>query len=431
MESVNEKMAREYARVKEKKMTLDTNRLQDMMRSGSILPGVALAQDMPNVGRKKLTPPKKFIDYEGGAIDWSKGNIDLMSRIYPSVEITIDTPTQNQEIPSDEDVVVSFTVTTDTQNYIYAIALVVDGVEVEKRTPYSSDDFTIAAGTLTEAAHTIQIRAYDIDDVQVFETGVRSFEVMADYTYLLDEYPTSGVAYSVRKLKSDATLSMRVRRSSDNSELDVGFDSNNNLDTASILAFCGAGDGFVVTWYDQSGNNNNATNSSASAQPKIVSTGVLNQLNGKPIAQNSTGVSLVINVPLDISTSYFSAVLSQSSNNGRFLGSDTQFSDFIDRTRYRANSNIYTFPSNILTASQNLLTWNRVLASSEFYENGALFSSDIITTATFRFGQLFSNSSDASSNVGFQEFVLYNSDQSLNRAEIEKNINNYFNIYSS
>jgi hypothetical protein len=27
----------------------------------------------------------------------------------------------------------------------------------------------------------------------------------------------------------------------------------NDLDTASLLTFCGAGNGFVTTWYDQSG----------------------------------------------------------------------------------------------------------------------------------------------------------------------------------
>lgn len=183
MESVNEKMAREYQRVKGKKMTLDPNKLQDMMRSGSILPGVALAQDMPNVGRKKLTPSKKFIDYEGGAIDWSKGNIDLMSRMYPSVEITIDTPTQNQEIPSDEDVVISFNVTTDTQNYIYAIALVVDGVEVEKRTPYSTDDFTIAAGTLSVDSHNIILRAYDVNNEVVYNSQAVSVDVVASFSF--------------------------------------------------------------------------------------------------------------------------------------------------------------------------------------------------------------------------------------------------------
>ena len=39
---------------------------------------------------------------------------------------------------------------------------------------------------------------------------------------------------------------VRVRRSSDNSETDIGFTVNGNLDTAALLTFVGAGNGFVT-----------------------------------------------------------------------------------------------------------------------------------------------------------------------------------------
>jgi hypothetical protein len=42
------------------------------------------------------------------------------------------------------------------------------------------------------------------------------------------------------------------------------------------------GDGFVATWYDQSGNGRNATQTTAGQQPRIVNSGVLEALNGKP-----------------------------------------------------------------------------------------------------------------------------------------------------
>ena len=69
--------------------------------------------------------------------------------------------------------------------------------------------------------------------------------------------PKFGVdaAYSVRKLFNDYTgYAMRVRRSSDNAELDIGFTVFNLLDETSILNFCGNSLGTVVAWYDQSGN---------------------------------------------------------------------------------------------------------------------------------------------------------------------------------
>ena len=74
---------------------------------------------------------------------------------------------------------------------------------------------------------------------------------------LLDTYPSAAVAYSLRKLRTDYSgNAIRVRRSSDNAEQDFGF-SGNDLDTASLLTFCGACNGFITTWYDQSGNANN------------------------------------------------------------------------------------------------------------------------------------------------------------------------------
>ena len=39
---------------------------------------------------------------------------------------------------------------------------------------------------------------------------------------------------------------LRVRRSTDNAEIDIAFTVNGNLDTAALLTFVGAGNGFVT-----------------------------------------------------------------------------------------------------------------------------------------------------------------------------------------
>jgi hypothetical protein len=99
---------------------------------------------------------------------------------------------------------------------------------------------------------------------------------------LLDLYPNSTAAYSLRKLTNAYSGSViRVRRASDNTEQDIGFVSN-VLDTASLLSFCSATDGFVVTWYSQIGGSTmDVIQTTAIKQPKIVIGGVLNTLNGK------------------------------------------------------------------------------------------------------------------------------------------------------
>jgi hypothetical protein len=67
---------------------------------------------------------------------------------------------------------------------------------------------------------------------------------------------------------------LRVRRSSDNAEQDIGF-SGNLIDSAALTSFCGAGHGFVVKWYDQSGNGNDFEQTTTANQPVIVSAGVV------------------------------------------------------------------------------------------------------------------------------------------------------------
>jgi hypothetical protein len=102
-------------------------------------------------------------------------------------------------------------------------------------------------------------------------------------SYLLDTYSGASAAYSLRKLRSAYTgYAIRVRRSSDNTTLDVGFDANGNLDTTSILSFVGTGNGFVSIWYDQSGLLRHSTQVTSANQPNIVNAGVLRTINGKP-----------------------------------------------------------------------------------------------------------------------------------------------------
>jgi hypothetical protein len=93
---------------------------------------------------------------------------------------------------------------------------------------------------------------------------------------------TAGAAYSTRRLRTAyAGAAIRVRRSSDNVEADIGF-SGNSLDTAALTAHVGANSGFVVTWYDQTTNARDITQATAGSQPRIVNAGTIDLENGFP-----------------------------------------------------------------------------------------------------------------------------------------------------
>ncbi|MDZ4785571.1 MAG: hypothetical protein SGJ02_05785 [bacterium] len=99
---------------------------------------------------------------------------------------------------------------------------------------------------------------------------------------ILDTYPTAMAVYSLRRMRTAYSGDcVRVRRSSDNVEQNFGF-VNEVLDTVALLAFTGANSGFVVTWFDQSGNGYNATQATAANQPRIVTSGVVDIENTKP-----------------------------------------------------------------------------------------------------------------------------------------------------
>ena len=95
---------------------------------------------------------------------------------------------------------------------------------------------------------------------------------------------TGGLAaYSLRLLSSTYFgKAINVLRSSDNTKIDIGFTNSGSLDTASLLSFVGTGNGYVTTWYDQSGKGNNVIQTNTSNQPTIVKSGVINRSNGLP-----------------------------------------------------------------------------------------------------------------------------------------------------
>jgi len=105
---------------------------------------------------------------------------------------------------------------------------------------------------------------------------------------ILNLYP-SVMAFSTRLINAYHTgPCVRVRRSSDNTEMDIGFsavlDANGVrwLDTTQLLAFAGSASAYVTIWYNQQHARFNASQSIANKQPQIVNAGALVTSSGKP-----------------------------------------------------------------------------------------------------------------------------------------------------
>jgi uncharacterized protein (TIGR02145 family) len=139
-------------------------------------------------------------------------------------------------------------------------------------------------------------------------------------------------AYSLRKVNSSYTGSaIRVRRSSDNTEQNFGFNASGNLDETAITTFVGASnDGFITVWYDQSGNNRNATNTNTATQPKIVSAGNIN----KKGTQNRASIAF--------NASYLETALVTSYNDMSLTAAASLNSNFGDIATYKESLNSNT-----------------------------------------------------------------------------------------
>lgn len=100
---------------------------------------------------------------------------------------------------------------------------------------------------------------------------------------LLDVFPNANSAFSLRKLRNGYSgPCIRVRRASDNAQRDIYFNNNLTVDTNAIAYFCGASNGFVSVWFDQSGNNKFLQMDTGTNQPQIYNGSSILLESGKP-----------------------------------------------------------------------------------------------------------------------------------------------------
>ena len=260
-------------------------------------------------------------------------------------------------------------------------------------------------------------------------------QVASAFEYLLDTYSDAAVAYSLRLLKSTYSGSaIRVRRTDDNEEQDIGF-RNNELDTSSLETFCGSSDGFVTTWYDQSGNGYNITESSASKQQQIVAAGTTITDGDKPTITitQSTFNGFNISIPSSSRQDFFQV---HKTNDDRFIllkdsASGTRYAyATIDGNTSTGLHGNYGAPSLYVNGSaespesrdelHTLLCTNSQVLMSSIGGDSSAWTGNVIWG-------YYSSANTYDGNL--QELIFYNSDQSSNRSGIETNINVFYSIY--
>lgn len=267
--------------------------------------------------------------------------------------------------------------------------------------------------------------------------GRQRFSGGGGFVGLLDLYPSASVAYSLRRLSSTYTgNAIRVRRASDNTEQNIGFDALGNLDTTALTTFCSGTNGFVTTWYDQSGNGRNRTQSTASNQPQIVSSGSVILDGTKPAILNNanstlSSTSFIVSQP---STKFIVAKSTQPVNNRVLSGS-------LDNNKRHqvgwnaSSSQVYSlFAGTLALSTTTNMTYVRALvfgmfngANSQIGVNGG--SAVTVNPGTQDNDGINTGVPPFSFDGTIQEEIYYPFNQSSNRNDIQSNINDYYAIY--
>lgn len=271
------------------------------------------------------------------------------------------------------------------------------------------------------------------------------------------------IVYSVRKVVPEYTgYLFRIRRSSDNAEMDIGFDANGNLDTTSLMTFVGAGSGYVKLWYDQSGNNYYQQQLTATSQPPIVESGALVTLNSKPSIrfappfrlQTAEAIALNIVINTEYKNTAFTVFNETAHSSGSIIAMQRTPSG-TDKRYFVTATHSFSFPDfhlnydagNVTTRRINKIKPDSWLSSqwamttisngltSKILLNGSLFHSgsvsgiiDLSDASNLCIGNYTSGAAGIHTGL-IQEVIIY--DDYLHpakRISIENNIKSYYGI---
>lgn len=161
---------------------------------------------------------------------------------------------------------------TDAQGY--AVFDVTDGNLTYLKFVDAPATSASVSGLTADTNYTFMVKSVDSEfkqDANTQQVSVTTSSTPPDQ--LLDSISNAVAVYSVRKLSNAYTgNAIAVRRDSDDSVADIGFDGY-DLDVAALNAHLGGANGYVETWYDQSGSGNDITQTNTSYQPLIEVSG--------------------------------------------------------------------------------------------------------------------------------------------------------------
>jgi hypothetical protein len=246
---------------------------------------------------------------------------------------------------------------------------------------------------------------------------------------LLDESFGSGAeaAYSTRQLRRDQTECMVIRRASDSTTTTIGF-VDGDIDESAIETFCTGTTCTVQTWKDQSSNGNDATQTDSTKQPTIYTGGQLVKEGGKVAIQTNNSQVFEMSTRLTSVQSVFYTLTWDGNFTNQFdnfiLGDNSTF----DYSGAGGSANWFnnTYASNDVKNGSNFKNGSTLFNTKTANERSLL--SLFHLNATGRVSRIAHDRTFSGRSISGtkQEIILYASDKSTDRTDIESNIGDYF-----
>lgn len=289
-------------------------------------------------------------------------------------------------------------------------------------------------------------------------TTIKGFSQIGNYNFfpslqpqhILDEKLTNiSFAYSMRVLESDYKGSLvRLRRASDNEEMDFGWASNDIVDVAAVNTWRGTSLVYIVTWYDQSKSGRNATQIEPNRQPQFFPDLKMPYFKGDGDDDHLTvekgEINFVTNDGREGTIIATMLPTNKLQHSFGVLTGDNRWSSHVnwgdqDNTLYfdpgiccngtRSSPNrgvvnawdIYSF----------IRTETNVIARTNLTErfNGLHTTGKCTVKDKFAIGWATGNQSDKHATTSYNEFIMYKMDIAMIQIqEMEKNAKTFWNI---
>jgi len=263
---------------------------------------------------------------------------------------------------------------------------------------------------------------------------------------LLDLYTGAAAAFSLRSLKGANinTPVVKVRRSS-GSPFTEDFTAA-EVANGTLAAWVGTGNnGFVHTWYDQSGNGNDAEQATEGQQPRIVVSGQVETDGGKPTIRFGVVASSLVTPDITVAsncaifavtkhtnaTSSWSFFFGQKSSNRFYVGKAANGSGSPAYHGTFAGGSFFDLTGTDATVKA-VSYWQQGSGISQYRINDGTVGSLTDGSKSSVGFSLGRPASDNTSDIWYgpiQEFIYYPTSQVSTFANIMTNINEYYSIY--